>query len=275
MTNLLRANLFRLRKTLSVWAGIVVCVAMAAFTTYTHVSDQMEYGFVFLLDRTFFIYTLIVGFLMSVAVSTALGTEYSDSTIRNKLSVGHLRRDVYLANLISMTAVSWLYCGVYMLAAGALGAPFAGWLTTNGKTVAVILVGSLVLETAFSAIYTCVSMNCSHKSTTAIICILLFFAMMVASTYVYNRLEAPPEISNYVLTIDGMALEDLGPNPRYLEGSARAFYEFLFDLIPTGQAVQYYIIEFAHPLRMILCALGITAVSTGAGLALFQRKDLK
>ena len=115
MTNLLRANLFRLRKALVVWGGALACVAMAAFTTYTHVSDHLELGVVFLLDTTFFIYTIIVGFLMSVVVSTTLGTEYSDGTIRNKLSVGHLRRDIYLSNLLSMTLVSWLYCSVSCL----------------------------------------------------------------------------------------------------------------------------------------------------------------
>lgn len=275
MTNLLRANLFRLRKALVVWGGFAVCVAMAAFTTYTHVSDHRELGVEFLLDQTFFIYPLIVGFLMSVAASTTLGTEYNDGTIRNKLSVGHLRRDIYLSNLISMTVVSWSYCGVYMLSAAVFGVPFAGWLTIDVKTIIIVLVGSLILEMAFSAIYTCISMNCSHKATTAIICILLFFAFMIASTYVYNMLEAPPERTAYVMSLNGEPEMVTEPNPRYLEGTKRAVYEFLFDLLPTGQSTQYFMLEFAHPLRMMLCALGITAVSTGGGLVLFRRKDLK
>ena len=275
MTNLLRANFSRLRKAGVVWAGALVCVALAGFTTYTHVSDQREYGVVFLLDVTFFIYTIIVGFLMSIVVSTTLGTEYSDGTMRNKLSVGHLRRDVYLANLISMTAISWFYCAVYMLAAAVFGVPFAGWLTADGKIVAITIVGSLLLEMAFSAIYTCISMNCSQKATTAILCILVFFAMMIASTTVFRMLEAAPEHVAYHMSLDGEPEMVMEPNPRYLEGTERELYEFLNDLIPTGQAVEYYIIEFAHPVRMMLCALGITAVSTGAGLALFRRKNLK
>ena len=275
MTNLLRANFSRLRKTLVVWGGALVCVAMAGFTTYTHVSDQRELGVVFLLDVTFFIYTIIVGFLMSIVASTTLGTEYSDGTMRNKLSVGHLRRDVYLSNLISMTAVSWFYCAVYMLSAGVFGVPFAGWLTADGKTIAIVIVGSLLLEMAFSAIYTCISMNCSQKATTAILCILVFFALMIASTYVFRMLEAAPERAAYHMSLSGEPELVTEPNPRYLEGTKRAVYEFLNDLIPTGQAVEYYIVEITHPVRMMLCALGITAVSTGAGLFLFRRKNLK
>ena len=274
MTNLLRANLFRLRKALVVWGGVLACVAMASFTTYTHVSDHNELGVVFLLDQTFFIYPLIVGFLMSVVASTTLGTEYSDGTFRNKLSVGHLRRDIYLSNLISMIAISWFYCGVYMLSAAVLGVPFAGWLTIDWKTIVTVLVGSLLLEMAFSALYTCISMNCSHKATTAIICIIFFFAMMIASTYVFARLDAAPEYLAYKM-VDGEFVSGMEPNPKYLQGTERAVYGFFSDLIPTGQAVKYDILEFTHPLRMMLCALGITAVSTGAGLALFQRKDLK
>ena len=274
MTNLLRANLFRLRKALVVWGGALACVAMAAFTTYTHVSDQMELGVVFFLDETFFICTIIVGFLMSVVVSTTLGTEYSDGTIRNKLSVGHLRRDIYLSNLFSMTLVSWLYCAVYMLTAGVLGVPFAGWLTVDWRIVLITLVGSLLLEMTFCALYTAIAMNCSYKATTAIMCILFFFAMLVASTYVFRMLDMEPEHLAYKM-VDGEFVSEMEPNPKYLQGMEREVYEFFKDFIPTSQAAQYYILEFAHPVRMMLCALGITAVSTGAGLLLFQRKDLK
>ena len=273
MTNLLKANLFRLRKALVVWGGALACVAMASFTTYTHVSDQRDLNVVFLLDTTFFIYTIVVGFLMSIVVSTTLGTEYSDNTIRNKLSVGHLRRDIYLSNLLSMTLVSWLYCVVYMLSA-MLGVPFAGWLTVDWKIILMTLVGSLVLEAAFSALYTAIAMNCSHKATTAIICILFFFAMMIASTCVFARLDAAPEHLAYQM-VDGEFVSSMEPNPKYLRGTERAVYEFFSDLIPTGQAVKYEILEFTHPLRMMLCALGITAVSTGAGMLLFRRKNLK
>lgn len=275
MTNLLRANLFRLRKTLIFWGGLAASAGFGAFMVYTRVSDYQRYGTVFILDRIFFVFGIMTGFLLSMVVSTTLGTEYSDSTIRNKLTVGHLRRDVYLANLLSMILTGWLYCAAYALAVTVLGVPFAGWLTVPGKVIGVAFAGIFILEAAFCAIYTAISMNCSHKAATAIICMVAFFAMMVASTYVYSRLEAPPELSNYVITVDGISTENLGPNPRYLEGTARTFYEFLFDLLPTGQSTQYFMLEFAHPLRMILCALGITAVSTGAGLALFRRKDLK
>lgn len=275
MTNLLRANVYRLRRTRVFWGGLAASAGFGAFMVYTRVSDYRRYGTVFILDRIFFIFGIMAGFLLSMVVSTTLGTEYSNGTIRNKLTVGHLRRDVYLANLISMTLTSWLYCAAYALAVTVLGVPFAGWLTVPGKVIGIAFVGIFILEAAFCAIYTAISMNCSHKAATAIICIMAFFAMMVASTYVYNMLEAPPELPLYELSIGGEIETVMEPNPRYLEGAKRAVYEFLFDILPTGQSTQYFMLEFAHPLRMILCALGITAVSTGAGLLFFQRKDLK
>lgn len=275
MTNLLRANVYRLRRTLVFWGGLAASAGFGAFIVYARVSDYHKYGGEILLDQIFFIYTVMAGFLLSIVASTILGTEYSNGTVRNKLTVGHLRRDVYLANLISMICTSWLYCGTYILVVTALGAPFAGWLTVSGKLIAVTLLGSLLLETAFCALYTCVSMNCSHKAATAIICILLFFAFMIASTYVYNMLEAPPEWPSYQMSLNGEIETVMVPNPHYLEGTERAVYEFLFDLLPTGQAVQYYIIEFAHPLRMMLCSVFLVAASTLGGMALFRRKDLK
>lgn len=274
MTNLLRANLFRLRHTMVFWGAMAVSVGFSAFLIYTHLSDQARYGTEFLLDQVFFAYVLTVGFLQSVVVSTFLGTEYSDGTVRNKMVVGRLRRDVYLSNLITLTGAGFLFSVAFMLTAIVLGAPFAGLLTVSGRVIALTLLGSLLLEAAFCAVYTFISMNCSHKATTAILCILLFFGMMIASTYVAARLDAEPERLTYEM-INGEFVSSMEPNPRYLQGTERAVYEFFYDFLPTGQASQYFAMEFVHPLRMMLCSVFIVAASTLGGLTLFKRKDLK
>lgn len=274
MTSLLRANFFRLRHSKVFWGALAASVGFSAFLLYTRLSDRARYGSEFVLDQVFFAYILTVCFLQSVVISTFLGTEYSDGTARNKLVVGCQRRDIYLANLITLIGAGVLFSAAFMLASLVLGVPTAGFLAANGKTLAVTLLGSLLLEMAFCALYTCISMNCSHKAATAILCILLFFGMMIASTIVAARLDAEPERLTYSM-INGEFVSSMEPNPRYLQGMEREVYEFLYDFIPTGQESQYYTLEYAHPVRMMLCALGITAVSTGAGLALFRRKDLK
>lgn len=136
------------------------------------------------------------------------------------------------------------------------------------------LLGVLLMTAAFCAIFTSITMNCSNKAATAVVCILLFFAMLVASTYIFARLDAPEENLTYSL-VDGEMVSSMVPNSRYLQGAERAVYEFLRDLLPTGQGVQYNIGAVAYPVRLLVCSLGLTALFTGAGAALFRRKDLK
>ena len=71
-------------------------------------------------------------------------------------------------------------------------------------------------------------------------------------------------------------MEDhLEPNPQYLEGAERAAYEFVYDLLPTGQADQYFNLRFEKPGRMMALAAALTVLFTSGGLTLFRRKDLK
>lgn len=274
MTNLLRANIFRLKRTLVVWGGALVSAGLGMMIVHTQISDLRELGVEFTLDEVFFGYAMCIGLFMAVLISTFLGTDYSDGSIRNKLTVGSLRRDVYLSNLLSVIGICFLYCMVYMIAVTAMTAPVRGFFTQDGKLLLTALAGSLLTGVAFCSLYTCIAMNCSHKATSAIICILLFFALLSASTYVLAKLDAPPERMTASI-VNGEFTTSMEPNPKYLQDDERAVYQFFYDLLPTGQASQYFTLGFANPLRMMLCSLGTIVVSTLGGLALFERKDLK
>lgn len=65
------------------------------------------------------------------------------------------------------------------------------------------------------------------------------------------------------------------PNPRYVGGAKRAALETIYDLLPTGQSLQYMHVEAAHPERLALYSLSVIVLSTGTGILLFRRKDLR
>ena len=74
---------------------------------------------------------------------------------------------------------------------------------------------------------------------------------------------------------DGTVTAIMNPNPYYISGIQRAIYEFLVDLLPSGQADSLQNILLDHPLRMLLCSAFVTAAATLGGMKLFERKDLK
>ena len=275
MTKLLSANFLRLKKSHLFWGILAFGAALAGFRVYTLWRDHVDVGVVSTLDDGLFTYAQLIGMTAAVFTSLFLGTEYSDGAIRNKVTSGCSRVSIYLAGSLTVFAASVLSLASYWVVALAMGIPLLAPLGMSAGQALFTVLGVLLMTAAFCAIFTCITMNCSSKAANAVACILLFFALLIASTYIYSRLDAPEYSADYIITVDGFDMTEPVPNPRYLQPGPRAVFEFFRDLLPTGQGVQYSIGDTAHPARLLLCSLGLTAVFTGAGAALFRRKDLK
>ena len=123
MTNLLSANLFRLRRSRLFWLSLLLTTAAGVWQP---LQTWLEYQRKFPLDAVFFVYAMLIGLLLSVFLSLFFGAEYSDGTIRNKLAAGHTRVSVYLANLITAVFAALTFCSVYILCTLAVGVPLLG-----------------------------------------------------------------------------------------------------------------------------------------------------
>ena len=95
MTNLLSANLFRMKKNRLFWGCLLISSAAGAWQS---IQTFLEHGRTVPLDAIFFVYAMLIGLLLSVFLPLFFGSEYSDGAIRNKLAAGHTRLAVYLSN---------------------------------------------------------------------------------------------------------------------------------------------------------------------------------
>lgn len=274
MSKLLSANFMRLRRSKVLLGGAIFMAVLGAFIPFNVWRQNAPYGYSVPLDRVFFGYTLLIGVVLAVFISLFMGTEYSDGAIRNKLVVGHRREAIYMANLVTGMAASVLLALVYIVAVAAVGVPLLGPLTVGASVIIPTLVGTLLMMAAFCGLLTLVSMTCSSKAVAAIINILGVVVLLLLASFVKAHLDAPEFITTYSL-IDGALVDALEPNPQYLEGIARTVYEFIYDFLPAGQAIQYSSMSAVHLWQMPLYSLVITVLSTAAGVLLFRRKDLK
>ena len=281
MTKLLSANFLRLRKTNLIWGSLGVCIVLGALAALGEFRFQVSMGTDLsvpevaqnkaLLEGQFFEYTAFIGVLSAAFISLFLGTEYSDGAIRNKIVVGHSRLTIYFANLITGFAASLTCMAGYMLACLAVGAPLLGWFTKPASLLLWAIAGSVVMLAAFCAIFTFVAMNCSRKATSVVICLLGVFVLLIVTVVIDGRLNAPEFIQGYEMSFNGQVVDTVPePNPRYLRGTERAVYQFLYDLLPTGQSLQYTMLNFTEPGKLIGLSGLVCAVFTGAGVALFR-----
>lgn len=248
MRNLMSANFARLWKSRLFWMCAVISLAYGAFSLnswYRHSQILLDMGLspeLEWIQEFSHNIPIYIGILLSVFISLFLSAEYSDATIRSKLVIGHSRTGVYFSGLITAAAVAFFCCAAYLLPMLIGGAPYLHAAVSD----LVILLGLLALCAAYCAIFTGVSMNLDRKSAAPVACLLGTFVLLFAVQAISRK---------------------AGP-----------VYWFFSDVLPFGQA-QWYMdvtrLTARQTLSMPLYSLAVTAVSTGAGLLLFRRKDIK
>ncbi len=277
MSRLLHVNFSRMWKSRLFWGEMIGMFALGVLFVISALRmtqwDASGVG----LDNVIPGYLTVIGVISALFCGVFCGTDYSDGTIRNKLIAGHTRLSIYLSNFITHAAGALLCCGAYFLAAILLGLPFLGGFRTAAGTLAIMLLGSTVTVLAFSALFTLVSMLSQSRSTGVSICLISFFVLFFAGMIVMQRLQEPEIFDAYsYMDEDGtMVQEDAQPNPKYLTGTKRKFYEFLNDANPMGQMVQYTNIQVENPGLLMLYSFGIIILSTAAGVVIFRKKDVK
>lgn len=296
MRNLLSANFFRLRKSVLFWGTLAF---MAGYALW-----QLRFWTAFrevTIDPMIFDYAGAVSVVAAVWSSLFLGTDYSDGTLRNKLTAGHSRNAIYFAGLITNTSVALLQCAAYLAVALGFGSVLIGPSRMETSRLLLILAGTLVTVIAFCAIFTAVGMLCARKTVTAVVCIAGSFALLGYLSSVDSYLNVP-QYSVYIDTSENGAVSvTYNLNSGYVSGTRRAVFVFLNDATPFGQAVQYMrsrqrdeislpeegfseaqIEEYRQhmrppvaPLPLMAYSLVVIALFTTAGVLLFRRKDLK
>lgn len=274
MTNLLRANFSRLKRDGMFWSCVFTVLACSIGFMVLWCLENAERGALTDLDEFYFRLSAAMGFFYAMFTCLFLSVEYGEGTIRNKLAVGHTRREVYLSNFITVFAASLCMAAAWLIG-GLAGVPFLGFLTIG--PVGTVLCFAIIIgfTAAFSAIYTFIGMLNDRRSAT-VITVAVWLILVLVSSIFENTLHEPEEIKQMLVSVDGgtpAAVTE--PNPYYISGLQRTIYEIVVDFLPTGQSSSLQNINIGHPVRMLLSSLGITAAFTLGGLRLFERKNLK
>lgn len=283
MSNLLRANLARLKKSRIFWLAMAVMLGFGLIACLGQYRDKVA-GFTVTLDSVFSLPYIVSGVLLAVFCSLFIGTEYSDGTIRNKLIVGRSRSSIYLANFIVSAAAGLLMNLVYLAVACAVGIPLLGFFTAGLQEVLLFLLTGMLLTVAFAAIFTMLALLIQSKALSAIVCSIGILAAIFLASYLYSALGEPELTESYkvgadssfsVTIYDKDQKPEMVPNPKYLTGIHRTAYQFLMDFLPSGQMVQLIDRKAPNLNLLPLYSVIVIVAANAGGILFFRRKDLK
>lgn len=275
MLNLLSAELSRLFKNKLFRFALILVAGVGAFEIVMEYMDGKSMGTATSLDASFFSFIFIVGVCTAVFTSMFIGTEYSDGTIRNKLVVGHRREQLYICAYVTSLCASAVMMALWFVVYFTLGLLLLGGPVLGAPQMLAFIGISILTIMAFDALYVLVSLLVPNKASAAVACMLLFFGMLIVAAVINGMLDAPEFVQDYSITANGVELMDPLPNPEYLSGMKREVYQFIYDFLPSGQAIQLMVASVLHPIRMVLCSFGIMAASVLGGVHVFKKKDIK
>ncbi len=278
MRNLTAAHIRRLLKTSYFRIAAALMAAAGLFEIVMVWMDRRAGGGPPVFDSALASAAPLAALALAAVAPLYIGSEYGDGTMRNKIIAGHGRAAVYLSLLAATAIGGWLLAAVWSAAyliPGAIllqaGHPFAVY-------VRMFLVIMLLLA-AFAALFTFLSVTAGSRAGAAVVCLLVVFALMLQGTLVRARLEEPAYYIAYALDPAdpgaGLREDTEVPNPGYLpEGSfRRALFEFFDEFMLGGQSIGLTE-KLDDAAKMIAFDLIWIAAASGAGAALFRRRDL-
>ncbi len=274
MSKLLSANAIRLKKDRFFWIGMIFMLAAGISFPIMKYIDMRQTQIINHIDNGFFVCALFISIVMAVFCSLFIGTEYSDGTIRNKVIVGQKRVSIYLANLITCSAVSIVMCAMFFIPHLSIGIPLLGFFEMNTKMVLLFVITVFMLAIVFTSIFTLISMLNHNKAVTAIICILLAFLFLIIGAQLNKMLSEPETNMAVAMTENGLEYQEL-PNAKFLDEGERKTVQFFYDFLPGGQVVQCTSLEAENLSVLPVYSLGISILTTGAGVFFFQKKELR
>ena len=278
MTKLLSAGFYRLFKSRVFWIMLAICILLQVLVcvdNFRYERERPENSVI--LDDIVFSMIPAIGFISSALISLLLGEEYSDGVVRNKLTVGHRRSDIYFANLIVCTAGSFIMLAALFLSGGLLGFALFGGFTYDAGTLLWLILCCFLLTAALSAIDVLVVMCCQNKAVAAVLSLALVLVMLFAGSYLDSVLNEPEmQYGAMFLNENGvMEFVDPAPNPHYVSGMTRTVMAITEDIIPMGQAIQINNFALERSARWPLLSIAVFTAVSALGYAIFKKKDIK
>ncbi len=250
MKKLWLANMMRLKKSKTLWIfTVMIFVITLWYITkgWSLIGIQQAAGGIH--NYVMFIVGMVPAFL-TLFVSTFLGTEYSDKTVRNKLVAGYTRKEVYLAYLFTS------YVAMVIFMAAWFAGTISGMLLLGKGIDWLWLINTTILALFFSA---------------AFVSFLVLFSVLIQNKALAIIIEIEFARISLMIPLIGFTIGST------LGGIIGKGILYLNQILPMGQwmyateILQVPVIPTA--IRVCLSAIVMVLLAV-AGVTMFEKKEI-
>lgn len=284
MLKLLNQNFYKLKKDKIFWLINISSFALAIFAIFRYqtLKDTIT------LDRIVTEYmSMYLGIFIAFFITTFVGREYTEGTIRNKIISGHKRVNIYLANLIVCIIAGVIAEIIYISTVFLIGKNIYGPLQM--MSLFRIMLYTVLIIVVYCSIYNLMTMLCADVSMALVTCVIIFGAIFVTNGIVRQKLY----ISQYTTVTsydeNGEIQSEKKLNEYYPSESEIELNKTIYFWIPMGQAdiVQTACSEMSeydeeqinkrkeYIAQMPIYATILIVISNIGGLLLFNKQELK
>lgn len=286
MNRLLRAEIHRLFQNFVFRICLIFSAGLAIFIVFMRWYDVKKNQEIYEqlgtqysnIDGLIFVGTLFLIYAVSVLIGIFVGTEYSDGTIRNKIIVGHRRKNIYFTKFVVCLSANFMIQMVFIVIVLVMGHFLLGGTTFGLQEILKFTATDLMASFALSTILLLISMSVQSKATGSVVGLLVTIVLFFSAMYIQNRLNEPEYYDGYSWVEEDTGEEitvEPEKNTQYLEGTKREIYEFMNDLLPVSQMYRVASFQSDHLGLLITYDFILIIISTGAGILIFEKKNLK
>lgn len=277
MRKLLSANANYLRKSKIFYLEMIFCTLFSAWIVFINYNPEIQATKDALcLDDVFFTMYQMLSLILAECISWTIGTEYSDGTIRNKIIVGHTRFQIYFSMLLTNIFSTVLILLLHGVVTYVVGYFLLGAFQMKISKLLIALFCVILTMLVFTTLFVAIASNCSNKAMTTASSLFVALVIIYIASFAGNRLLEPEmTYDGIVINMDGVQFGDLIENPAYVSGTARTICEFVYDLLPSGQIMQIYSLDFTRWTHWPVLSILLFALITVVGFKIFERKDIK
>lgn len=277
MTNLLKANFYKMKKNKFIWIASILSVIVAIYYIRDNYNVYHDFLSIVNINSLIFNYLPVFIIVSSILISTLLGFDYSNGSIKNKIIVGHSRLKIYISNLISTYLIILTIYLIYVLIICLSGIFLFKNLTFNFKFLINIIILFLIIL-SYTSISVFITMTINNDIVSPVLNVLNSFILIIISFILLSVLSEP----KYLHSDDGIYINDVGievidtENPMYIKGSKRTIYEIIVNILPTGEAFQKSRDRDinTNSYQMLGYSISFIIITNTLGIYLFYNKEL-